>query len=176
MPDDSDPQADSPDSGTASPPTSPTPSGVPGGGALATGGVGGLPPQGQPGAQENVPLGAQVNGTRRIQLAIKLIETTVPMFGSGTEEGKIVMDVLNKLSRKFGADGTRGQDPMDAVMRRQLLAQRAQPPAGPPGAGLPGGGGGLMPGMPPGGGGAPPGGPGPLPTPNRGPVPQPQVG
>jgi hypothetical protein len=159
MPDDSDPTSSGPDS----PDSGGTPAGgSPPGQVAATGGAGGpsgsLPPQGAPVSQSVPAAGRNAAALNRVQVAIKLMESALPMLEHGTDEKKVLMAALNKLSHHFGQPDPRLPDPMEGIMRARMQAQ----------GGAPGAGGASPGGMP--------GAPGGVPTPNRGPIPAMRAG
>jgi hypothetical protein len=83
----------------------------------------------------------------KVQQAMDLLEQTLPEFGSESEEGAAVLQVLSSLGKKFGgAERARSKELMPA----EIMNLVASLPRGPGGV-HPGGAGGGMP-QPPGGG------------------------
>jgi len=89
----------------------------------------------------------------QVQMAVDLLEQTLPPFGSETPEGKAILSVLKVLSATFGEkkDKARGLIPseiMNLVASLPKGAGQGAPAGAPPG---------MPPGMPPMPGGMPPG-------------------
>ena len=130
--------------------------GPPGGGAPPPGG-GGTPPIGAPMSTPQPGAGEKQGGMLKIQQAMDLLEMSLPDFGSETEEGAAIIQVLGNLGKKFGGENrARSKELMPAELMN-LMSQLPQGPGGMqpvPGAGggapMPGGGapGGAQP-MPP---------------------------
>lgn len=132
------------------------------GGAAPPGGAPpGGPPGAPPGAPNSAPVGSpmstpeQKDGDKegafvQIQMAMDLLEKTLPSFGSESEEGSAVLSALSGLSKKFGDKRDKAKEFVPA----ELMSLMQQMPKGPAGAGGPPGGmpPGGPPGMPPGGG------------------------
>lgn len=132
--------------------------------------AGGMPPPGaapmdtgdkapigsSPATQPLSNSGIQAAGLAKLSIAVKLLETIIPMLGSGSEIGKAVLDTVNKLS-KLVAPGTVSpgveQSALSDIQNKarqnamMVAAARGAMPAGagspPPGAG--GAPGGMMP-------------------------------
>lgn len=88
----------------------------------------------------------------QVQMAIDILEQTLPVFGSDSDEGSAILDTLSKLGKQFGEkkEKARGLIPSEIM---NLVASLPKGAGGgmPPGAGAP-------PGMPPGApAGMPPG-------------------
>jgi hypothetical protein len=130
-------------------------------GGQPPGGAGGdTPPPGGPvSAPMSTPQkneGEKHAALSQVQMAIDLLEQTLPPFGSESDEGQTVLDALKTLSKTFSSkkDTARGLIPseiMNLVSGMPKGAGGGMPP--PPGAGAPPG---APPGMPP-PGGMPPG-------------------
>lgn len=142
-----------PDLPIPSPSPAATPPGAPQGGPGAA--SQGQPPIGSsPATQPVANRGLQAAGVAKLGLAVKILESVLPMLGAGSESGKAVLEALNKLSKHVqpgsissGVEQTGLQDLMNKVRQNapQIAAMRASQPAG---AGAP---------PPPGGGAIPPG-------------------
>jgi len=121
---------------------------------------GGAPPGGAPGAGAaggpvSAPMtspqpneGEKQQAMAQVQMAIDLLEQTLPPFGSETEEGQTVLNALKTLSGKFASkkDKARGLIPAEIMNLVASLPKGAgagagappPPPGGmPPGAGAP---------------------------------------
>lgn len=121
----------------ATQPGAPSPTGSPLGGApMST-------PQPAAGEKQN----AMVNVT----LAMDLLEQVLPSLGSESEEGQTVLDVLGKLSKKFGHTRAKSQELVPAELM-QLFQNLPQAGGMSPEAKAMGQQPMQIPGMPPGGG------------------------
>lgn len=117
--------------------------------------LGGVPlgPTG-PAAPPSPNLGQQADALSKVQQAVQLLQLQLPSFPVGSEQQKVVMDAITKLSKIAPADqGPEGvqmsslkaleEDALKTSMLRKLMAAPpsaaggAPPPAGPPGT-LPG--------------------------------------
>lgn len=118
----------------------------------------GMVPHGQPGQMPPVsaPMstpqpneGEKQQASAQVQMAMDILERTLPAFGSESEEGAAVIDVLGKLNKKFG--GTQRAKSKE-MMPSEIMNLVASLPKGPMGVhpgGPPPGAGGPPPGMPP---------------------------
>ena len=129
---------------------------VPAAAPPAPGGAGGQPSQqppfGQPGASQGSPnRGFEAAGLQRLGLAVRMLEQLVPLLGSSSEPGKVVMETITKLAKFVPAGSVTPaaqksqieqmqQRQMQANQQMQMLAQqRQQQGGGAPGApGTPG--------------------------------------
>lgn len=114
------------------------------GGGQAGGGM--PPPSGPVSAPMTTPqdnAGEKHAAMSQVQMAVKLLEQTISAFGSDSDEGKTVLDVLKKISGTFGQSQDKGR----ALIPSEIMNLVSGMPQGaggqPPGAGAP-------PGMPPG--------------------------
>ena len=118
-------------------------------------------PAGQPNAAQTPPVSAPMmteqsnegekqGAQSQVQMAVDLLEQTLSAFGSDSEEGRTILDVLKKLSDRFGEkkDKARGLIPSEIMNLVSSLPKGA--------GGMPPQGAGAPPGMP-GAGGMPPG-------------------
>lgn len=118
---------------------------------------GGNPPAASPNAQGPVssPMstpqpneGEKQAAMSQVQMAIDLFEQTLPAFGSETDEGKTILEVLGKLSKTFGdkKDKARGLIPSEIMNLVSSMPKGAggQPPM-PAGGGMPQAGAASMP-------------------------------
>jgi len=71
----------------------------------------------------------------QVQMATKILEQTLPAFGSDTEEGKSVLDALRNLGKKFGQASEKGRDLIPAEIMNLVggMPQSAQAQMQPPG-------------------------------------------
>ena len=86
---------------------------------------GGQPPQeGAPSGPVSSPMsapqpneGEKQHAMAQVQMAIELLEQTLAKFGSDSDEGQAVLDVLKKLGSKFGdkKDKARGLIPSEIM-------------------------------------------------------------
>lgn len=113
---------------------------IPGAGATMA------PPAGTPSAGEPPKQGAAEQAKANVQIAISILEKSLPELGSDSEEGKIVLDVLMKLSKKFAgkksadlsaAEHMQTMAGMPDAVRQQMAKEMG---AGAPPAGMPQGG------------------------------------
>lgn len=116
---------------------------------------GGGQPGGAPGAAPvSAPMstpqpneGDKGGALAQVQMAIDLLEQTLPVFGSDSDEGSAILDTLSKLGKQFGEkrEKARGLIPSEIM---NLVASLPKGAGGgmPPGAGAPPG---MPPGMPP---------------------------
>lgn len=142
------------------PTPSQTPTPTPPGAAQAAPGAAtqGQPPIGSsPATQPVANRGMQAAGLAKVQVAVHILESVLPMLGAGSEAGKAVLDSLNKLSKHVApgsiSSGVEQNGLQEMLMKLrqnapQIAAMRAGQPAG---AGQP-----PAPGGAPAGGGIPP--------------------
>lgn len=123
----------------------------------APSGAEGSPPPGGPSAapmsNPTEQEGLKAQARQGIQLAVKLLESTLIPFGTQSPEGKKILSAITSLTKLGGETG--GPDMQNAEMKMlqaQVGPKDAGPPPGPPGGGMP-------PGM---AGGMPMGGPKPM--------------
>jgi len=113
------------------------------GGAPAAGAT--PPPSGPVSAPMSTPqdnAGEKHAAMSQVQMGIKLFEQTLSAFGSDSDEGKTILDVLKKLSNTFG----KSQDAGRALIPSEIMNMVSSMPQGSGG-------------QPPQGAGAPPGAP-----------------
>lgn len=118
------------------------------------GGAGGPPPGAPPGTPPGAPQAAPVaspmstpqpkDGERegafvQIQMAMDLIEKTLPALGSETDEGGAAIAALQQLRKAFGDKRDKARDMMPAEIQ-SLQALLPKAPGGPPPGGMPPGG------------------------------------
>src|SRR3990167_2693923 len=70
--------------------------------------------------------GQRMRGYIGAAIAIKYLESLVPLFGAGAEEGQVVLKALTALSKKFGASASPDLQRQEV----KLLGEQAAP-AGP---------------------------------------------
>jgi hypothetical protein len=133
---------------SAAPPAPGAPAGIPGmPGAAGAGAPGGAMPVSAPMSTPQPKAGDKQNALINVSLAMDLLEQSLPALGSESEEGQTILDVLRKMSGKFGAARNKSQDlvPAELMQLMQNLPQAGgaspmqkalQQPAGPkpPGA------------------------------------------
>ena len=114
---------------------------------------GGAPNQGPVSAPMTTPQpneGEKQSAMAQVQMSMDLMEQTLKAFGTETEEGMAIIDVLKKLGTTFGSkkEKARGLIPSEIMNLVSSLPKGAggMPP---PGAGAPPQGGGMPPQMPP---------------------------
>lgn len=94
------------------------------------------------------PKGQQEGAKVDALMAVKMLERTLPAFGSQSDEGKAVLKAISALAKAFGRAEDKTQELMPAEMKTLLAGLSGPGAAGPPpGAAPPG---------PPAGAGAPP--------------------
>ncbi len=122
------------------------------------GAPGGMPPGGPQGTPQAAPVASPMSTPEpkegdkegaylQIQMAMDLLEKTLPALGSESEEGSTVIKALSLIGQKFGEKRDKSKEFVPA----ELMSLMQQMPKGAAGA-HPGG----APGAPPGGGAAPP--------------------
>ena len=123
--------------------------GAPGGGQPPAGG-----PVSSPMSTPQDNAGEKHAALSQVQMAIDLLEQTLPPFGSESDEGQTVLDALKTLSKTFSSkkDTARGLIPSE-IMNLVSGMPKGAGGSPPPGAGAPPG---APPGMPPPGGMPPP--------------------
>lgn len=147
-----------PDMPTPSPTPTPAPAGGPQGSPAAA--ASGQPPIGSsPATQPVANRGMQAAGLAKVQVAVHILESVLPMLGAGSEAGKAVLDSLNKLSKHVApgsiSSGVQQSSMMEMMNKLrqnspQMAAAKGAAPAGAGAGGPPPGLAALM------GGGAPP--------------------
>ena len=75
---------------------------------VASPGASMAPPAGTPSANEAPAKGETEQAKANVQIAIVLLEQTLPMLGTDSEEGKAVLKALTMLSKSFA--GKKSQD------------------------------------------------------------------
>ncbi len=78
-------------------------------------------------------LGEQRAAMSQIQMAMDLLEQTLPAFGSESEEGGAVLDALRNLSKKFGSSREKGR----ALVPSEIMNLVASLPKGATAGGTP---------------------------------------
>ena len=94
--------------------------------APAAAAPGAMPPGGA-GAPVSAPMsspqpkqGEKQNALINVSLAQDLLEQTLPAIGSETEEGAVILDVLSKLSRKFGDAARKSKELVPAELKQLM--------------------------------------------------------
>lgn len=101
--------------------------GAPAGGPAAPGAPGSAP-MGAPMATPEPAAGQHQAAIVNVQMAINMLEQALPILGSHTDEGQIVLTALKSLSKQFGE--TKSQELVPAEL--QMMMQSAQQPGGAP--------------------------------------------
>jgi hypothetical protein len=80
--------------------------------------------------------GMREQGLVKVRMAAKMLEQALPMVGSDSEDGKCVLEVLSKLSKKYGKTDDKTDQLMPGELK-QLQDALGGGPGGqkPPGAG-----------------------------------------
>jgi hypothetical protein len=75
----------------------------------------------------------------QVRLATKILEKSLPAFGYETEEGKAILDILQKCAKAFGKTEDKQDELMPAELKQvmQSIAGGPKPPSGAQGAGGP---------------------------------------
>jgi hypothetical protein len=75
----------------------------------------------------------------QIRLATKIFEKALPAVGYESEEGKAILDILQKCAKTFGKSEDKADELMPAELKQimQSVAGGPKPPGGAPGAGGP---------------------------------------
>ena len=107
----------------------------------------GAPPSGPVSAPMSTPQpneGEKMAAMSQVQMAVHILERTLSAFGSQSEEGQTVLDVLSKLGKKFGESQDKGREliPSEIMNLVSSLPKGMAPPPGagagaPPGGGMP---------------------------------------
>lgn len=93
------------------------------------------PPASSPMSTPQSNEGDKQGAMAQVQMATKILEQTLAAFGSGSEEGKAVLDALTKLNKAFGESSDRGRDLIPSEIMNMVggLPQSAQAQMAPPG-------------------------------------------
>lgn len=119
------------------------------GGAGAAGPGAQMPPVSSPMSTPQPAEGDKQGGMVQVQMAMDLLEQTLPMFGSDSEEGKAILSALTGMSKKFSSNREKGRELIPSEIKN-LVASLPQSAGGAGGAGAAGAPPGAAPGMPPG--------------------------
>lgn len=100
-------------------------------------GGGQQPPASSPMSTPQPNEGEKQGAMAQVQMATKILEQTLAAFGSGSEEGKAVLDALTKLNKAFGESSDKGRDliPSEIMNMVGSMPQGAQASMAPPGGG-----------------------------------------
>ena len=81
--------------------------------------------------------GEKQGAMAQVQMATKILEQTLAAFGSGSDEGKAVLEALTKLNKSFGESSDKGRDliPSEVMNMVGSLPQSSQAQMQPPGGG-----------------------------------------
>ena len=86
------------------------------------------PPVGAPMVTPQPKEGEKAAAMVKIEMALNLLETALPPFGSETPEGAAILGALRTLTGRFGEKRQKAKDLVPAEMR-QLMASQASSPA-----------------------------------------------
>jgi len=83
------------------------------------------PPMAAPMSTDEPKMGNVAAAQINVQMAMDLLRQTVPMFGSGSEEGKMILGLLSKLAGKFGEREAKTRElvPAEILQMIQTLPQ-----------------------------------------------------
>lgn len=83
------------------------------------------PPMASPMSTDEPKMGNVAAAQINVQMAMDLLRQTLPMFGSQSEEGKMILDMLSKMAGKFGQReaNTRELVPAEILQMIQTLPQ-----------------------------------------------------
>lgn len=90
-------------------------------------------PNEAPISQPQQPLGDEVVGSVNVHIAMEVLENTLPKFGSTSEKGQAILEVLRRLSKTFGGTDAQMKQLAPAEIEQLLHAAGGdmQPPAPP---------------------------------------------
>ena len=85
------------------------------------------PPTGSPMSTPEPKEGEKLSAMVNVQIAMDLLQQSLPAFGSDSEEGKEVMKVIKSLSAKFGDREAKTKElvPAEIIQMMQTLPQAA---------------------------------------------------
>jgi len=85
------------------------------------------PPTGAPMSTPEPKEGERAAAKINIQIAMDLLQQSLPALGSDTEEGKAIMDTVKSLAKTFGKPEARTQEliPSEIIQMMQTLPQAA---------------------------------------------------
>lgn len=116
-------------------------------------GGGAPPPVSAPMSTPQPAEGEKQSAMTQVQMAIDLLEQTLPVLGTDSDEGQAVLSALGGLSKKFHSKREKGRELIPSELMNLIASQtrgsmQGAAPTMPPGAGAqpPG----MPPGMPPG--------------------------
>lgn len=90
----------------------------------------GAPPSGSPATQPTDKAGAKQMGAVKVQTALLLLQGALAHFDLRSEEGQAVLDVLKKLSLKFGQPGAQELVPAEIMQLARTAQTQGSAPAG----------------------------------------------
>jgi len=95
------------------------------------------PPASSPMSTPQSPEGDKQGAMAQVQMATKILEQTLTAFGSGSEEGKAVLESLTKLNKAFGSSSEKGRDLIPSEIMNMVggMPKSAQAQMAPPGGG-----------------------------------------
>lgn len=99
--------------------------------------AGNAPPASAPMSTPQDNAGDKQGAMAQVQMATKILEQTLAAFGSGSDEGKAVLDALTKLNKSFGSSSEKGRDLIPSEIMNLVggMPQSAQAQMQPPGGG-----------------------------------------
>jgi len=77
------------------------------------------PPSGAPAADEQPASGEKEQAKANVQIALMLLEQTLPIIGSDGEEGKAILSAISTLAKKFGGQKSKDLAPAELM---QMMA------------------------------------------------------
>jgi len=90
----------------------------------------GAPPSGSPAAQPTGQEGAKQMGAVKVQTALLLLQGALAHYDLRSEEGQAVLDVLKKLSLKFGQPGAQELVPAEIMQLAKTAQTQGSAPTG----------------------------------------------
>ena len=101
-----------------------------------------MPPVSSPMSTPQPAEGDKQGGMVQVQMAMDLLEQTLPMFGHDSDEKKAILSALTGMSKTFASNREKGRELIPSEIKN-LVASLPQSAGGQGGAG-------AQPGMPPG--------------------------
>jgi len=78
------------------------------------------------------PAGEKAMAAVNVKMAMDVLTNVLPIFGVTSEEGKTIMEVLNKMARQFGHETSKHQDAVPAEVAALVASLKGGPGAPPP--------------------------------------------
>ena len=85
------------------------------------------PPMGAPMSTPEPKEGEKAAAKINVQMAMELLQQSLPAFGSDTEEGKAIMKIVKEISKSFGTREAQTKEliPAEIIQMMQTLPQAA---------------------------------------------------